>query len=223
MPIDETIVYVHGEWFLRILMAGICGIVIGYERSNRNKEAGMKTHAIVAIGAALMMVISKYGFYDSYDFDGSRVAAQIVSGVGFLGAGIIFIRHHSISGLTTAAGIWATSGVGMSMGAGIYDIGIFSTLLILALQMLFHQKVFQHVMNQGIVLQFEIIPLENAFNDIQKTLKHYDIELSSLKSEILDNGHVFIECGHVTMKSEKREYLLKEMLSKNYIKMFRYI
>ena len=109
----------HGELALRILFAGLLGAAIGFERKNRNKLAGVRTHAIVALGAALMMVVSKYGFPDVDKFDASRVASQIVSGVGFLGAGIIFVKNNtSVSGLTTAAGIWATAGVGMSMGAG---------------------------------------------------------------------------------------------------------
>ena len=88
-------------------------------RKNRNKSAGIRTHAIVAMGSALMMVVSKYGFADIAEigkFDGSRIAAQVVSGVGFLGAGIIFVRNNLVSGLTTSAGIWATAGVGLAMG-----------------------------------------------------------------------------------------------------------
>ena len=82
------------ELFLRVIVASILGYMIGYERKNRDKSAGMRTHAIVALGAALMMVVSKYGFYDVEKVDSSRVAAQIVSGVGFLGAGVIFVRNN---------------------------------------------------------------------------------------------------------------------------------
>ena len=102
------------ELFLRVIVASVLGYMIGYERKNRDKSAGMRTHAIVALGAALMMVVSKYGFYDVEKVDSSRVAAQIVSGVGFLGAGVIFVRNNTVSGLTTAAGLWTTAGVGMA-------------------------------------------------------------------------------------------------------------
>lgn len=99
-------------YLARILLAGCCGALIGYERKNRQKEAGIRTHFIVAVGSSLLMILSKYGFFDmAVQGDGSRIAAQVVSGVGFLGAGMIMIRRHNISGLTTAAGIWATSGV----------------------------------------------------------------------------------------------------------------
>lgn len=125
---------------MRILVAGILGAFIGMERKNRNKMAGMRTHAIVALGAALIMVVSKYGFSDVGDYDASRVAAQIVSGVGFLGAGIIYVRDsNSVSGLTTAAGIWATAGVGMSVGAGQYVISICSTFLIIFIHVILHK------------------------------------------------------------------------------------
>ena len=103
------------ELFLRVIVASVLGYMIGYERKNRDKSAGMRTHAIVALGAALMMVVSKYGFYDVEKVDSSRVAAQIVSGVGFLGAGVIFVRNNTVSGLTTAAGLWTTAGVGMAV------------------------------------------------------------------------------------------------------------
>ena len=97
-------VILEWEWSVRILVAAVLGAMIGFERKNRNKIAGVRTHAIVALGAALMMVVSKYGFYDMAEYDASRVAAQIVSGVGFLGAGIIFVRNNSsVSGLTTVS------------------------------------------------------------------------------------------------------------------------
>lgn len=130
----------QGELLLRIILASILGMAIGFERKNRSKMAGVRTHAIVAFGAALMMVVSKYGFGDMVEFDASRVAAQIVSGVGFLGAGIIFVKNNtSVSGLTTAAGIWATAGVGMSIGSGQYFVGIASGLLLVGLQGLLHR------------------------------------------------------------------------------------
>ena len=108
------------EYLASVLLAVGLGFAIGYERKLRYKEAGIRTHTIVCAGSALIMVVSKYGFGDSVDADASRVAAQIVSGIGFLGAGIIVYRKHEIHGLTTAAGVWATSGVGMAAGAGMY-------------------------------------------------------------------------------------------------------
>ena len=122
--------------FIGIPIAALLGFVIGYERKLRHKEAGIGTHTVVCIGSALIMVVSKYGF--SGEADAARVAAQIVSGIGFIGAGIIAYRQQKIHGLTTAAGVWATAGVGMAAGAGLYVIAVCSTVLIIAVQCLFH-------------------------------------------------------------------------------------
>ena len=139
-------ILVEFEYVLRIIIAGICGAVIGYERKSRLKEAGVRTHFIVALASALMMIVSKYGFSDLSEgttglrgADPARIAAAIVSGVGFLGAGAIFVRKQIIQGLTTAAGIWATSGVGMAIGAGMYFIGIASAVIILLVQIFLHK------------------------------------------------------------------------------------
>ena len=142
----------YGEFFLRIVLACVCGGVIGFERSKRFKEAGVRTHIIVCCAAALMMIISKYGFTDltGYSdnggfFDGvrgadpARIAAQIVSGVSFLGAGVIFHNGNSVKGLTTAAGIWATAGIGMALGCGMYPLGVFCTIVIFLFQFLMHK------------------------------------------------------------------------------------
>lgn len=109
------------------------------------KEAGVRTHFIVAMAAALVMLISKYGFSDvvvlpSHQVDVSRVAASVVSGVGFLGAGLIFVRKYTINGLTTAAGIWATSAIGMAIGGGMYAVGIMGTVIILLAQVFLHRR-----------------------------------------------------------------------------------
>ena len=118
-------IYQNLEYLLRIFLAMILGMLIGNERKNRNKSAGMRTHALVALGSALMMVVSKYGFYDSVQGDGARLAAQVVSGVGFLGVGTIVIRHQSqVKGLTTAAGLWTTACLGLAIGAGFYLVAL---------------------------------------------------------------------------------------------------
>ena len=137
-------------WVLRIIFAGIMGGFIGYERHSRSKEAGIRTHAIVAIGAALFMVLSKYGFEDSVKVDTSRIAAQVVSGIGFLGAGIIFLRNNVIQGMSTAAGIWTTSAIGLAYGAGLYFTATSIGLLVIGIQ-IFFQKHFLTDHNQTIM------------------------------------------------------------------------
>ena len=129
---------------IRLLAACICGFVIGIERTNRSKKAGVRTHVVVACGAALVMIVSKYGFYDMFSdiskHDPSRIASNIITGIGFLGAGMILVNKRSITGLTTAAGIWTTAGIGMAMGAGMYVIAVAATIIILLAQLLLHSK-----------------------------------------------------------------------------------
>lgn len=124
------------EFILRLFIAGILGAIVGLDREYRAKEAGYRTHFLVSLGSALIMIVSQYGFEqviqeNSVSLDPSRVAAQVVSGIGFLGAGTIIIQKQFVRGLTTAAGIWATAGIGLAVGAGMYGIGAAATVLTL--------------------------------------------------------------------------------------------
>lgn len=174
----------QAEMFLRIILAAICGAGIGYERKKRGKGAGIRTHMVVALASSLMMLISKYGFRDMAQFaadsgfnhrvDVSRIAAQIVSGVGFLGAGTIYFWHNNVKGLTTAAGIWATAGIGMAIGAGMYIIGVLSSLVIIVLQILLHRDIaFLHILNEDY---------------IKITIKNSDEALAYVKTKLAENG-----------------------------------
>ena len=141
------------ELLLRIILATVCGALVGLERSRRFKDAGIRTHSMVACTAALLMIISKYGFADLAitdeiffpgvrGADPARIAAQIVSGVSFLGAGIIYRDgNFTTKGLTTAAGIWAVAGIGMAIGSGLYFLGLFTAIFIVMLQFLTHRYV----------------------------------------------------------------------------------
>lgn len=151
-------------WLIRMIIAAICGVLVGFERSRRQKDAGIRTHMIVAMGAALAMLVSKYGFFDLLEFEGlradaSRIASNVITGVGFLGAGVIFVKDVSIKGLTTAAGIWATASVGLAVGAGMYTIGIGATIIMVLFQFFFH-KFFQSLENT--VNEFTVVVNDNA-------------------------------------------------------------
>ena len=117
------------EWnfILRLFIAGILGGLIGFEREFRAKEAGVRTHFIVALGSALFMLISQYGF--SGQFDHARVAAQVVSGIGFIGAGVIIFQKNVIRGVTTAAGMWVAAAIGLACGAGMYAVSVAAMLM----------------------------------------------------------------------------------------------
>ena len=139
-----------GELAIRLLVASACGLLIGLERELRAKEAGVRTHFLVCVGSALFMIISVYGFLSTKDVDGirdadqARIAAQIVTGIGFIGAGTIMVNRGSIIGLTTAAGLWVAAGIGMAIGCGMYFLGLLSTLMVLVglelLRLFFHKS-----------------------------------------------------------------------------------
>ena len=124
-----------GELILRLALAAGLGTLIGMERAYRAKTAGTRTHCLVALGSALFMIVSQYGFLDApagvRAADPARVAAQIVSGIGFLGAGTIIMQKHVIHGLTTAAGMWVAAGIGMASAAGLYWVAVAATALCL--------------------------------------------------------------------------------------------
>jgi putative Mg2+ transporter-C (MgtC) family protein len=126
------------ELLLRIALAGALGALIGFERQLRAKEAGLRTHILVCIGSAMFMIVSKYGFADllvqgqkNIELDPSRISAQVVSGIGFLGAGTIMLNKQFVRGLTTAAGLWVTAAIGLIVGSGMYIIGIFGSIMTL--------------------------------------------------------------------------------------------
>ncbi len=119
-----------GVMLFRIVFAGICAIIVGYGRQRSNKPSGIKTHMVVAFASALFILISKYGFADSQNFDPTRIASQIVSGISFLGTGIIIKRHANIEGLTDAATIWCSAAIGMAAGAGLYWLAILASILL---------------------------------------------------------------------------------------------
>ena len=128
------------EFLLRIFCAAVLGGLIGLEREYRAKEAGFRTHFLVALGSAVFMIVSAYGFSDvpmsdtTHRWDVARIAAQVVSGIGFIGAGTIIFRksENIVSGLTTAAGLWVTAAIGLACGGGMYVLSIATTLMVLA-------------------------------------------------------------------------------------------
>ena len=180
----------HLDLCLRLVLACICGAAIGFERSRRFKEAGIRTHIIVCCAAALMMVVSKYGFADlvrdGVDFAGTkgadpaRIAAQVVSGISFLCAGVIFKNAGTVKGLTTAAGVWITSGIGLAVGAGMLVPAVFTTVLICVLQYLMHRFAIGADAYSANRLQFTV---QNGY-DFNGALEH---QLEQWSAQVTDS------------------------------------
>jgi putative Mg2+ transporter-C (MgtC) family protein len=146
------------DFVLRLVVAGILGVLIGLEREYRAKEAGYRTHFLVAVGSALLMIVSQHGFdgmlgKEGVGLDPSRIAAQIVTGIGFIGAGTIILNRQIVRGLTTAAGIWATAGIGMCAGAGMYALAISATVLtLIGLELL--SRLFKNLGLKSFIIEF---------------------------------------------------------------------
>ncbi len=178
-----TFNYNDVDYIIRILLSALCGLMIGAERERHFKAAGIRTHIIVAISSALMMIISKYGFNDvifineTLKVDASRVASGVVSAIGFLGAGVIFIKKGNVSGVTTAAGLWATVGIGLAIGAGLCTVGLATTVIILILQLAFRQ------INRVLPPQY--------YGTISMVIPEAELSISGIKEE-LHNAQIWI-------------------------------
>jgi len=198
------------EYLLRLLVAGLLGAAVGLEREYRAKEAGYRTHFLVCLGSALMMIVSKYGFDDhlvegTIRLDPSRIAAQVVTGIGFIGAGTIIFQKQIVRGLTTAAGIWATAGIGLAVGAGMYFMSITCTILVLIGLEVF-RRIFKGIGARSVLVEFTVSDkailnkLADYFStdnyrvisyEMSETPKGYTVtEVIKLKKDI-DEGELF--------------------------------
>lgn len=163
---------------LRLLIAMLLGGVIGIEREYRSKEAGVRTHFLVALGSALFCIVSQYGF--GFDLkDSSRVAAQVVSGIGFLGAGTIIFQKNVVRGLTTAAGLWVTAAIGLACGSGMFAAAAIATaLIIVGLEVLI--LFIPHIGRTVVELSFSTTS-EESIKQVVNKLKKAGIRITSFK------------------------------------------
>ena len=194
----------HIELVVRIIVASIFGALIGMERKARLKDAGIRTHLVVAFGSAMFMIVSKYGFEDMIaraaamegeiiKFDPTRIASTIVTGIGFLGAGTIFVRRNSINGLTTAAGLWSTAAVGMAVGAGQYLVGLSGTIVLVFFQWFFHSK---KIFNKSAttVMIFKVAVCERPVEKLKSLLEEYNISVKDVSFEKISKSECRISC-----------------------------
>lgn len=216
MLLAELVSIQEWDWLLRIIVAAFCGAIIGYERAIQRKSAGVRTHIVVAIASALFMIVSKYGFTDLLNMhdialDPSRIAAQIVTGISFIGAGTILVRRDQISGLTTAAGVWATAAIGMAIGAGMYFIGILATIFLFAVQVLFHDdtlinKIIMHVRFN---IQIEAVNKHHILPKIKEELAANHVENITVRIlDVSDDRIVFYVDGIINNKIDENDIIM---------------
>ncbi len=191
LPESTLTLFDNLEFLIRLLLSAALGALVGLERSKRQKEAGVRTHCIIACTSALFMILSKYAFIDGTSIDGlrgadpARIAAQVVSGISFLGAGVIFKNGNSIRGLTTAAGMWGTAAVGMAVGAGMYWLGLIEAAILVAIQIILHRFPVgaDALTTQEIVVELADTPELQAQFDALLAAHHGQVVESSLSRE----------------------------------------
>ena len=201
-------------FLIRIVLAMLCGGIIGIERQQRIKVAGTRTHMMISMAAALMMIISKYGFLDvigtnGVSWDVSRIAAGIITGIGILGGIIITGKQGHVSGTTTAAGLMATIAIGMAFGAGLYVMGISVTILILVMQYLLHRNLW--IVKQTIRAQvvFHIEHDAGEYERVLEKLEQYHIHVQQFRWEKINSESFQVNC-HVTIPAR---YSKEEIIS----------
>lgn len=176
------------ELTIRMLLAMVLGGIIGFEREHRDRAAGLRTHILVCIGSALIMLLSMYGFTDfvnesSVRMDPARLAAQVITGIGFLGAGVILFNGFSITGLTTAASLWVVAAIGLAIGAGFYYAAILSTLIVLfSLSILNKVEEISHRMKRKYILNIKVLSNPDIVDKIESILKLNDIKVESFRT-----------------------------------------
>lgn len=205
LPESTLTLYDNLEFLIRLLLSAGLGALVGLERSKRQKEAGVRTHCIIACTSALFMILSKYAFVDTAigadglrGADPARIAAQVVSGISFLGAGVIFKNGNSIRGLTTAAGMWGTAAIGMAVGAGMYWLGLIEAAILVAIQIILHRFPVgaDALTTQEILVEMEDTPELQAQFDALLQSHHGQVVESSLSR---DEGYLRME---ITAKLE---------------------
>ena len=196
---------------IRLVVAMILGGIVGLEREYRAKDAGFRTHFLVAIGSALFTLISMYGFADGVK-DTSRVAAQVVSGIGFLGAGIIVFQRNVIRGLTTAAGLWVTAAIGMACGVGQFYMAVLVTLLMLiGLEVL--NRFIPHIGSSSVQLSFSSPSRKDVADAIMNIRKIVvDVISYEIKNKESDKGEYYKVQMEVRTKHRQRNDRILEIL-----------
>ena len=197
---------------LRLAVAMLLGGVIGFEREYRAKDAGFRTHFLVALGSALFCIVSQYGFGFELK-DSSRVAAQVVSGIGFLGAGTIIFQKNVVRGLTTAAGLWVTAAIGLACGTGMYLPAVVTTLMVLVgLEIL--SVIIPRVSTSVVILSFSATSQESVKKAVREVRRNcLDIISYELKERKTSQGVIFEANLSMKVKRDNRNEKLSEYLN----------
>ncbi|MBP5599889.1 MAG: MgtC/SapB family protein [Lachnospiraceae bacterium] len=190
---------------VRILAAVILGGIIGLERGLKNRPAGLRTYMLVCVGSCLIMLTNQY-IYQMYNVgDPVRMGAQVVSGIGFLGAGTIVVtRRNQIKGLTTAAGLWAAAAVGLAVGIGLYEAAILGGATIFLVLSIIHRWDNNMRMHSKVVEAYVELNSKISLGDFMRKIREMDLEIDSIRTEyestFEEGKHAYI----VVLKSKQK-------------------
>lgn len=201
----------HLDILIKLTLAAVAGGLIGFEREKHGRPAGLRTNLLVSVGACAMMIVSeafyvKYGMLDvdsAVRFDPSRVAAQIVTGIGFLGAGVILKEGVSVRGLTTAASLWVVAGLGMAFGMGYFSLGAITTILVL-MSLVFLKRL-DPVISKDRYLTLTVTARNRTslYDELQSLLDERSLVLSDISSHVdLEQDEIFFQL--VITQQQKR-------------------
>ena len=191
--------------FLRIFAAVVVGGILGLERGMKNRPAGFRTYMLVCVGACVIMLTNQYVYQATTVGDPVRMGAQVVSGIGFLGAGTIIVtRRNQIKGLTTAAGLWSAAGVGLALGVGFYEAAIAGTLAVFVVMALM-QKMDNKLHRKSKQLEAYIELREISLGDFLRIMRESGIDVSDVQREYEDVQNDGVRAYVATLKGKKRQ------------------
>ena len=196
---------------VRLFLAGLMGALIGLERESHGRPAGLRTHTLVSLGACLVMLISIYGFDETGNRDPARLAAQVISGIGFLGAGTILREGATVRGLTTAASLWVVAGIGLAMGSGFYLGGVATTIFAVFTLVFLDKIEKKNLSAKGIIVEGiiedkpgQLVAFCKVFSDHAFKIKNITMEINEEKSQAL----IIL---HLKGRPQLKEKILEEL------------
>lgn len=198
---------------VRMLLAVLCGGLIGVEREIKRRPAGFRTHILICVGATLTTMTSQYLFLQGYATDMGRLGAQVVAGVGFIGAGTIIVtRRQRVKGLTTAAGLWASAIVGLALGAGFYEGGIMVTLLILVAEMLLSRLEYRMLDRSPELSLYVEYQGSHSLERLLQLFREQELRVLDMEITRHANGEMQTSCA-IFMLRLKRQHSVEPLVS----------
>ena len=205
------------EVFFRLLVSLILSGVIGFERESHGRPAGFRTHILVSLGSTLIMIVSAYGFTHAFGpesgVDPSRLAAQVISGIGFLGAGTIIHEGASIRGLTTAASLWAVAGIGLAIGIGMYYPAIITTVFVVLTLIVLNQIEFSLLSDQHNIVTVRTVDEPGQLPNVFNVLAKFGVTVTNVEISVAEQDNIEVIIKVKRMNKKYYVGLLDELLN----------